>query len=53
MVNFLVFFIDSGEHCHDDEAQKAIDNKARRKLWLASIICVIFMLVEAVGESIE
>jgi cation diffusion facilitator family transporter len=41
--------LDSGEHCHDDELQKCIDNKARRKLWLASGLCVIFMIAEAVG----
>jgi len=41
--------VDSGEHCHDDELQKCIDNKARKKLWMASALCVVFMIAEAVG----
>lgn len=40
---------ESAEHCHDDELQQEIDKKARKKLWIASILCVIFMIGEAVG----
>ncbi|CAL8143824.1 unnamed protein product [Orchesella dallaii] len=40
---------DSGEHCHDDEHRHVADNVARRKLWIASLLCVVFMIGEAVG----
>ncbi|XP_021949217.1 zinc transporter 2 isoform X2 [Folsomia candida] len=40
---------DSGEHCHDDEQQFKTDKVARRKLWIASVLCVVFMVGEAVG----
>lgn len=43
---------DSGEHCHDDEQQHRIDQVARRKLWIASVLCVFFMVGEAIGESL-
>lgn len=43
-------FSDSGEHCHDDEQQFKSDKVARRKLWIASVLCVIFMIGEAVGK---
>lgn len=38
------------EHCHsNNERSEGIDKHARRKLIIASILCVIFMLVEIVG----
>jgi cation diffusion facilitator family transporter len=40
---------DSGEHCHDDEHRHEIDKKARKKLWIASILCVVFMIGETIG----
>lgn len=46
-----LIFPDSGEHCHDDEHRHVSDNVARRKLWIASILCVIFMIGEAVGKK--
>ncbi|ODM94641.1 Zinc transporter 2 [Orchesella cincta] len=45
----LKMFSDSGEHCHDDEHRHVTDNGARRKLWIASLLCVVFMIGEAVG----
>lgn len=46
-----LFFPDSGEHCHDDEHKHSTDSVARRKLWIASVLCVIFMIGEAVGKN--
>ncbi|CAG7836110.1 unnamed protein product [Allacma fusca] len=40
---------DSNEHCHDDELRNEFDKKARKKLWIASVLCVVFMIAEAVG----
>ncbi len=50
-LNACPLFTDSGEHCHDDEQQFKTDKVARRKLWIASILCVIFMIGEAVGKE--
>ena len=36
------------EHCHT-ERESGIDKKARRKLVIASVLCLIFMVVEVVG----
>ena len=36
------------EHCHT-ERDSGIDKKARRKLIIASILCIVFMVVEVVG----
>ena len=36
------------DHCHI-ERESGIDKKARRKLVIASILCLIFMVVEVVG----
>ena len=36
------------EHCHT-ERDSGIDKKARRKLIIASILCLVFMVVEVVG----
>jgi len=36
------------EHCHT-ERDNGIDKKARRKLIIASILCIVFMIVEVVG----
>ncbi|XP_046614223.1 zinc transporter 2-like isoform X1 [Neodiprion virginianus] len=36
------------DHCHRDREDK-IDKKARRKLIIASILCVLFMIAEIIG----
>lgn len=36
------------DHCHK-ERNEDIDRKARRKLIIASALCVIFMIMEIVG----
>ncbi|XP_032669902.1 zinc transporter 2-like isoform X2 [Odontomachus brunneus] len=36
------------DHCHR-ERNEDIDKKARKKLWLASALCVVFMIAEIVG----
>ncbi|CAO1321419.1 unnamed protein product [Diamesa serratosioi] len=42
--------IESGTHCHrQNRGGEGIDKKARRKLIIASILCVIFMIVEIIG----
>ena len=41
----------SGEHCHDQENKdKGLDKRARKKLLLASILCLGFMIGEIVGK---
>uniref|UniRef100_A0A1B6H9H4 Zinc transporter 2 n=1 Tax=Homalodisca liturata TaxID=320908 RepID=A0A1B6H9H4_9HEMI len=37
------------DHCHRDNGQNQIDRRARRKLIIASILCLVFMIVECVG----
>ncbi|XP_067009180.1 proton-coupled zinc antiporter SLC30A2 isoform X2 [Anabrus simplex] len=39
----------SGEHCHRVSREERVDQKARRKLIIASILCVIFMIGEVIG----
>lgn len=39
---------DSASHCHRNRNEE-VDKKARRKLIIASILCVIFMIAEIVG----
>jgi Co/Zn/Cd efflux system component len=38
-------------HCHSPEAGAAnnVDKRARRKLIIASVLCLLFMVVEIVG----
>lgn len=40
---------DEDQHCHVNNRPDNIDKKARRKLIIASILCLLFMLAEAVG----
>uniref|UniRef100_A0A1B6D8E9 Zinc transporter 2 n=1 Tax=Clastoptera arizonana TaxID=38151 RepID=A0A1B6D8E9_9HEMI len=37
------------EHCHSNMQDVQVDNKARRKLIIASILCLIFMIAEIIG----
>merc|ERR1711962_1566286 len=44
--------IDPNCHCHDAEGGSqgnSIDKKARRKLVTASVLCLLFMIVEVIG----
>lgn len=36
------------DHCHRDRKIKD-NNRAKRKLWLASILCLVFMICEIIG----
>lgn len=36
-------------HCHSDDQLPEVDRSARRKLIFASLLCLLFMLVETVG----
>ncbi|XP_063700181.1 proton-coupled zinc antiporter SLC30A2-like [Culicoides brevitarsis] len=36
-------------HCHNGDRASGIDKRARKKLIIASILCVIFMIVEIIG----
>lgn len=48
--SFLVLFLAVLEdHCHR-ERNEEIDKKARKKLLIASTLCVIFMIAEIVGN---
>lgn len=40
---------DEDQHCHVNNRPDSIDRKARRKLIIASILCLLFMVAEAVG----
>lgn len=40
---------DGDQHCHVNSRADSVDKKARRKLITASILCLIFMVAEAVG----
>lgn len=40
------------DHCHR-ERNEEIDKKARKKLLLASALCVIFMIAEIVGNTLS
>jgi hypothetical protein len=44
---FCLFLV--GEHCHQ-LMPVAVDSRARRKLIIASILCVVFMIGEVVGK---
>ncbi|XP_064652130.1 proton-coupled zinc antiporter SLC30A2-like isoform X2 [Lineus longissimus] len=43
---------ETGNHCHRREKSTEVDNKARNKLIIASILCLIFMCGEAVGGAL-
>ncbi|XP_075214972.1 proton-coupled zinc antiporter SLC30A2-like isoform X2 [Lycorma delicatula] len=45
--------IDTDDHCHRGDYNHSIDTKARRKLIFASVLCVLFMLLEMVGGFIS
>lgn len=48
--NFLFNFYTFPGHCHSDvERQEGVDVRARRKLIIASILCVVFMILEVIG----
>ncbi|GAA56692.1 cation efflux protein/ zinc transporter [Clonorchis sinensis] len=36
-------------HCHDDTTDRGIDKRAKRKLLIASGLCLCFMIGEVVG----
>lgn len=38
------------DHCHRDSGHSQVDKRARRKLITASILCLIFMVVEVIGK---
>lgn len=52
LTSFLssVFIAVLEDHCHR-ERDEEIDKKARKKLLLASTLCVIFMIAEIVGNA--
>lgn len=37
------------KHCHKSRSE-AVDKRARRKLIIASILCVVFMIAEVIGN---
>ncbi|XP_046339384.1 zinc transporter 2-like isoform X1 [Haliotis rufescens] len=39
----------SGNHCHDDTELGKVDKGARRKLIIASVLCLLFMIGEIAG----
>lgn len=43
------FYFLVNKHCHMSGIPE-VDKKARKKLIIASILCVIFMIAEIVGE---
>lgn len=45
----FVFLAVLEDHCHR-ERNEEIDKKARKKLLIASTLCVIFMIAEIVGN---
>lgn len=48
----LLIFLTVNKHCHQSKAREN-DNRAKRKLILASVLCVIFMIAEIIGNEIE
>jgi hypothetical protein len=48
LANLLHLFL-VGEHCHQF-IPTTVDKKARRKLIIASILCVVFMIGEVIGK---
>lgn len=49
LFSFLIFSVSPEDHCHR-ERNEEIDKKARRKLLIASVLCVVFMIAEIVGN---
>lgn len=47
--SFFLFLAVLEDHCHR-ERNEEIDKKARKKLLIASTLCVIFMIAEIVGN---
>lgn len=45
----FIFSVSPEDHCHR-ERNEEIDKKARKKLLIASVLCVIFMIAEIVGN---
>ncbi|XP_067666088.1 proton-coupled zinc antiporter SLC30A2-like [Haliotis asinina] len=45
----LISSLSSGNHCHDDTPLGKVDKSARRKLIIASVLCLLFMIGEIVG----
>ncbi|CAG2193058.1 SLC30A2 [Mytilus edulis] len=43
---------ESGEHCHALRSTAGVDKKARNRLILASVLCLIFMVAEIIGGVI-
>jgi hypothetical protein len=41
--------ITTGSHCHALQLKTGVDKRARRKLIIASTLCVFFMAGEVVG----
>ena len=40
-----------GDHCHSSQPEEdRLDRRARNKLILASVLCILFVIGEAVGE---
>ena len=48
--NFCFHLVE--DHCHR-ERDEAVDKKARKKLIIACILCVVFMIAEIVGKLIN
>lgn len=46
---FCFAFLAVRDHCHRARSE-GVDLKARRKLIIASILCLVFMIAEIVGE---
>ncbi|XP_016964125.1 zinc transporter 4 isoform X1 [Drosophila biarmipes] len=41
------------KHCHFKEQESGVDKPARRKLIVACILCLVFMIIEAVGGFVS
>ena len=37
-------------HCHAGHKKSSLDKKARKKLIVASVLCLVFMVAEVVGK---
>ena len=42
-----------GFHCHATKEKTSVDKRARRKLIIASTLCVLFMIGETVGKAFQ
>ncbi|XP_074656004.1 proton-coupled zinc antiporter SLC30A2-like isoform X2 [Tubulanus polymorphus] len=42
----------AGNHCHTTNVDRSVDKRARRKLMIASVLCLLFMTGEAVGGTL-